>query len=68
MGIYIAQQFIASSPDQELIGQMALGNTQNIRHDEIEPLLKKYRLQNIDPNHWYPHQMILDMYREIASG
>ena len=68
MGLYIAQQFIASSPDQEVIGQIALGNTQNIRRDEIEPLLKKYGLQNIDPKHWYSHQKILDMYREIASG
>lgn len=66
--MYVAQKLVASRPDSLTLGQLALGNIQNIVRDEIEPLLKKYGLEDIQPDQWYPVQNILDLYREISEG
>ena len=65
---YIAQKFVASTPKQEVIGQLAMSNFQNILHSEIDPLLEKHDLVGLKPDQWYSHQNVLNLYRDIESG
>src|SRR5690348_13267829 len=65
---YVAQVYVASRPDEEVLGQMTLPNIQNINRDEIEPLIKKHGLEDLRPDRLYRLQTILDFYRDIAEG
>lgn len=49
------------SPGTEVIGQAMLSYIDNIHADLIMPLLEKYKLKDIKPDHWYPLQPWLDL-------
>jgi len=62
------RKYISISPNAELIGAALLALMKNLRHEEIEPLLKKYDLETVDPHKWYPEQKILNLLKEIEDG
>ncbi len=62
------RKYVASSPNAELIGGALLALVKNVNHEDIEPLLKKHGLENIQPMQWYPEQPILDLLKAIADG
>ncbi len=61
------RKFIAG-PNTKVNGYNVLSVTQNLKADEIQPLLEKYQLGTIVPEQWYPFQLVLDIFREIADG
>ena len=65
---YAAQEYVASSPDAEILGAVLLSFVQNVKADELMPFLKKYGLDEMDPNKWYPQQLILDFYKGMADN
>ena len=65
---YAAQEYVASSPDAEILGAALLALVQNLKADELLPVLKKYGLDKMDPNTWYPQQLILDFYKGMADN
>jgi hypothetical protein len=64
---YVAQKYVASSPDVKLVGGVLLALQQETGVDDIKPLLQTYDLSEIDPNQWYPQQLLLDFYKAIAE-
>lgn len=55
------------SPETEVIGQVMLSYINNIEADVILPMLRKYKLVDIKPDHWYPLQPWLDViWDELA--
>src|SRR5438046_3100345 len=67
MAQYVAKKFVASSPRAEIIGSVLMGFLNNLRAEEIRPLLAEYGLDTIDSKKWYPQQLILDFYRALAE-
>ncbi len=57
-----------TAPNVEVIGVSALALMQNLKAEEMQPLLDKYHLTRIEPDQWYPFQLHLDVFREIAEG
>jgi len=57
-----------TDPKVEVIGVSALAVIQNLNMEEMEPILTKYHLTVIEPDQWYPFQLHLDIFREIAEG
>jgi hypothetical protein len=65
MAQYVAQKFIAPSPDAQTIGSSLILYLRNLRSEEIASILAKYGLSSIEPNEWYPMQRALDIQRDI---
>jgi len=57
-----------TTPEVEVIGISALSLMQNLKTEELQPILDKYHLTTIEPDQWYPFQFHLDIFREIAEG
>lgn len=66
-GKYIAQPFVAGTPQAEVIGQVVLAFAENLEADVIQPLLPKHGLDNIDPEKWYPHQSWMNLLKELSE-
>ena len=62
------KKLVVSSPRAETSGRLVLAFTQSLHHDEIKPILRKYQLEPVDPDAWYPQQRLLDVFREIQEG
>jgi len=62
---YIAQPFVASSPEAEVMGRSMLAFSQNLQAELIKPILPKHSLDDIDPDQWYPAQSWFDALKEI---
>jgi hypothetical protein len=67
-GRFTMKKLVASSPNAEVVGQAVLTLLENINYEQIEPILKKYKLDQIDPERWYPAQTLFNIYREVAEG
>lgn len=65
---YVAQPFIASSEQAEMLGASLSALMDNLQSEEIRPFLEKYSLEQIDPMKWYPQQLVLDFERAIAKS
>jgi hypothetical protein len=65
MAKYVAQKFIAPSPDAQVIGFTLKTYLRSLRADDIAPILAKHGLPEIDPNQWYPMQRALDVQKDI---
>jgi hypothetical protein len=61
-------KLVASTPNAEIIGQAMLGFINNLRYDDLIPLLQQYGVDKIDPDRWYPQQIFLDIYRDMQNG
>ncbi len=60
-------QFIAFDARVENLGS-GVKVLENAAGEGIRPILEKHNLLNVDANAWYPHQPLLDCYRDIAEG
>jgi hypothetical protein len=65
---YVAKTYVAGSPDAEVIGQIVLSFTENLRADLVKPILPRYGLDNVDPEEWYPHQAWMNVLQDIAES
>jgi hypothetical protein len=61
------RKLVASTPQAEIKGTILQAFFQCITHSELVPILKKYNLENLDPERWYPQQLMLDIYRDIEE-
>jgi hypothetical protein len=68
MAKYVAQKFVAPSPEAEVIGSTMLFYLHNLHSEEIAPLLAKHSLSSFDPGRWYPMQRTLDIQRDIYES
>jgi len=59
-------EFVAFHPDNETLGRAFMGIIEVLEDRGVEELLKKYDLQDIHPEKWYPQQKELDILREIS--
>ncbi len=60
-------QFVAFDPNVEVSGASILSVVAALGED-IRDLLAAYGITELTPNSWYPQQMWLDAFREIAEG
>ncbi len=55
-------------PETELTGQTVLSLIKNINYQNIQAIIEKHGLTDIDPNAWYPLQDVLNVLREISDA
>ncbi len=58
---------LTCDPNVEAIGQVMLAFINNLQAEEIEPVLKKHNLTDVDPESWYKAQQWLDVLNELGS-
>ncbi len=61
------RKLIASTPQAELKGAILKSFLECFKYDEISAILQKYHLESLDPERWYPQQLMLDIYRDIEE-
>ncbi|MGF1506187.1 MAG: hypothetical protein GYB64_15130 [Chloroflexi bacterium] len=61
------KKYEATSPDVMVIGQAMLSVVSGML-DEVEPILDRYGVSEIDPEVWYPQQLFLDMFKELEQA
>lgn len=57
---------ITCEPTMEVSGATMLSIVENMRADEIAPLVEKYGFEDIAPSEWYPLQDFLDFLHEMG--
>lgn len=62
---YVAQKGLASSPEVLILGQSMLPLANNLRAEEVREVMLHHGLTQIDPEAWYPQQLLLDIYNSI---
>jgi hypothetical protein len=62
------RKFVTSTSQSEVLGQLFLIFFTNLVEAEVKPLLKKHNLEQIDPEKWYPQQVMFDIFREIYDN
>ncbi len=67
MARYIAKPFVAGTSQAEVIGQTMISFADNLEAEILKPILKKHGLEVIDENKWYPHQLWLDILKEMSD-
>ena len=65
---YVAKPFVAGTPQAEVIGQTMQAFVDNIAAPVIEPILKEHGLDEIEPDKWYPHQIWMDILKNIGES
>jgi hypothetical protein len=55
-------------PETELIGQAMSSIVDNIQSEEIEPVLRKHNISEIDPQKWYKAQDFLNALNELHKS
>ena len=66
MASFIARPFTCADPiHEESLGVAAGWVADNLRSDIIRPVMAQHGLIHIDPEQWYPTQMLLDILREL---
>ncbi|NOK85843.1 MAG: hypothetical protein GFH27_549375n21 [Chloroflexi bacterium AL-W] len=65
MSQYVAQPFVAGTPEAEVIGQTMIAFSENLQADIIKPILDKHGLTEISADKWYPHQLWMDILKEM---
>jgi len=59
------RKFVTSTPQSEVLGQLFLMFFTNFVESEVRPLLRKHNLEQIEPEKWYPQQIMFDIFKEI---
>jgi hypothetical protein len=67
MSPYVAQPYVAGTPEAEVIGQTMISFAENMESDVIGPILDKHGLTTIDPDAWYSHQLWMDILKDIED-
>ncbi len=62
------ETFTAFDPETEVIGQAMLALVECVNKDHILPILRRHGLEHIEPDRWYPQQLWLDVFRDVASN
>jgi hypothetical protein len=57
-----------SSPDATVAGVAVLALTQSMEFDQILPVARKYGLEHIEADQWYPEQNLLDFLKELEAN
>jgi hypothetical protein len=65
---YIAQKFVAPSPDAEVLGQILQIFTINMYAEDIQPILHKNNVSEFDFTRWYSMQLVLDILKDIYES
>jgi len=58
---------LKADPNVEVIGAAMSGIIENIRSKELEPLLEKHELTEIDKEKWYPAESWIAVMNEMAE-
>ncbi|NDJ52288.1 MAG: hypothetical protein GYB68_04275 [Chloroflexi bacterium] len=64
---YIAEPYIAGSPDAMVNGRIVLGLSRNPRIEAVIPLLPKHCLDHAREDFWYPHQALLNLLYDVEQ-
>jgi hypothetical protein len=62
------KKYQAFGPDAEVYGQAMLAFTQSIHYTSLQPILARHNVAKIDPQHWYPQQIWLDVFNDIQTS
>ncbi len=68
MSSYVAKPFVAGTPEAEVIGQTMISFVNNLESSITRPVMEKHGLSEIDPEKWYPHQVWMDILKEIEDS
>lgn len=67
MSAYKPVRYQAASPETEVIGSLLVMFTENLRAEDIQPVLRKHNLEKVDPTRWYSQQLVLDILHDIEG-
>lgn len=68
MSRYVATPYVAGSPEAEVLGQTMIAFLENINADEMQPIMARHGLTEIDPEQWYLHQLWMDILKSIEES
>jgi len=62
------QKFVADSPNAKVIGQALLALKESINFEEFADIMSRHGLNDIQPEKWYPYQVLLDFHKSLHDG
>lgn len=68
MSSYIAKPFIAGTPEAEVTGEAMSAFLDNLEADTLRPILEKHGLTEIETDKWYPHQIWMDVLKDVNDN
>jgi hypothetical protein len=68
MSDYVPTPYVAPYPNSESLGASIFSLVENMRAEDIQPILKKHGLESITADQWYPLQSILDALKDIVES
>lgn len=54
-------------PNIQVTGTAIIPLFTNLEHEQIQPVLEKHKLDQIDQSQWYPVQKMLDVFSDISE-
>jgi hypothetical protein len=63
----LTQKQLASKDEAKVLGQVMQAFLDNLRADDIKPLMEEAGLESIDPQAWYPQQKFVDIYNKLET-
>lgn len=60
-------RYLSSEPNVDVIGAAVISIVDNLQSDEIQPLLEKHGLTNVQPETWYPVEKWLGVMNDLAQ-
>lgn len=54
-------------PNLETNGLAVLSFVNNLGTEDIQPLIEKHNLVDIDPDQWYPAQQVFDLFNDVVD-
>lgn len=67
MSPYVAKPYVAGTPQAEVIGQTMISFVDNLEAKTIQPILEKHGITQINAEGWYPHQLWMDILKDMAD-
>jgi len=64
----MSRRYEVFDPNSKVLGKAALAMSKCIQSDAIYPYLQRYHLTDIDPDHWYPLQTLLEVLNAIIAS
>lgn len=68
MAKYVAEPYVAGSPEALVIGQTMHAFLDNVQVDVIQPILQRHNATEIKADEWYPHQLWMDILKDIEEA
>lgn len=63
----MATKYVSPNPESRILGLALNAVLASIKLEEFSDLVEKNGLNHIDPNAWYPTQIVLNMYKAISE-